>query len=157
MGRSAEASEILHSSQDLDLPVMILVLYLEAGMLARDQRTVQAIAPKLAPLARRLLGSGNHLPSPVCVARLLGGAAALAGNAAEAEGYYRQALEVCERVRHRPELALSHLELAELLLRGGSRDAEAISHLDVAIGELQEMKMQPALERALKHKGLLHA
>jgi hypothetical protein len=36
------------------------------------------------------------------------------------------------------------------------RDA-AIEHLDFAIAELTEMKMQPALERALRHRGLLKA
>jgi hypothetical protein len=34
---------------------------------------------------------------------------------------------------------------------------EALENLDFAIAEFQERKMQPALERALKHKGLLHA
>jgi hypothetical protein len=36
------------------------------------------------------------------------------------------------------------------------RDA-AIEHLDFAIAELPDMKMQPALERALSHRGLLKA
>ena len=35
--------------------------------------------------------------------------------------------------------------------------SEAQGHLDFAIEELRAMKMQPALERALSHKGLLHA
>ncbi|MBM2826678.1 MAG: hypothetical protein HW403_742 [Dehalococcoidia bacterium] len=34
---------------------------------------------------------------------------------------------------------------------------EAIEHLDFAIGEFREIKMQPSLERALRHKGLLSA
>jgi hypothetical protein len=33
----------------------------------------------------------------------------------------------------------------------------AIEHLDFAIGEFREMKMQPSLERALRHRGLLKA
>jgi pimeloyl-ACP methyl ester carboxylesterase len=36
------------------------------------------------------------------------------------------------------------------------RDA-AIEHLDFAISEIREMKMQPSLERALRHRGLLKA
>ena len=32
-----------------------------------------------------------------------------------------------------------------------------IEHLDFAIGEFREMKMQPSLERALSHRGLLKA
>jgi hypothetical protein len=35
--------------------------------------------------------------------------------------------------------------------------AEAIEHLDFAIAEFGEMKMQPSLERALRHRGLLKA
>jgi class 3 adenylate cyclase len=57
------------------------------------------------------------------------------------------------QVRSRPELALSRLGLAELLLdHDPAGRAEAIEHLDFAVGELREMKMQPALERALKRK-----
>ena len=57
-----------------------------------------------------------------------------------------------------PELTLSRLGLAELLLEHypDERDA-AIEHLDFAIAEFQDMKMQPALERALRHRGLLKA
>ena len=35
--------------------------------------------------------------------------------------------------------------------------ATAMEHLDFAIGEFREMKMQPSLERALSHRGLLGA
>jgi hypothetical protein len=35
--------------------------------------------------------------------------------------------------------------------------AEAREHLDFALGELREMKMQPSLERALKHREALKA
>ena len=34
---------------------------------------------------------------------------------------------------------------------------EGQEHLDCTIEELHAMKMQPSLERALRHKGLLHA
>jgi hypothetical protein len=76
------------------------------------------------------------------------------------------------------------LELGELLLdqagamnraptpgarrRAGSKPAptqpdsaavriQALEHLDFAIGEFREMKMQPSLERALRHKDVLKA
>ncbi len=39
----------------------------------------------------------------------------------------------------------------------GDAHAEAMRHLDFAIAEFREMKMQPALERALRHKELLKA
>ena len=40
---------------------------------------------------------------------------------------------------------------------GGRDKARAMAHLDFAISEFREMKMQPSLERALRHKGLLGA
>src|SRR5207244_3293457 len=49
-------------------------------------------------------------------ARPLGAAAALLGDREGAMAYYRQALEVCERVGYRPERALTRLAIAELLL-----------------------------------------
>jgi hypothetical protein len=92
------------------------------------------------------------------VARLLGASAALLGKPAEARSFYQQALDVCARVRFRPEAALTHLELAELLLdHHPAEQTEAQQHLDFAIEEFRAMKMQPSLERALRHKGLLHA
>ena len=50
------------------------------------------------------------------------------------------------------------LELAELLLDHYPDEHDAaIEHLDFAIAEFQDMKMQPALERALGRRGLLKA
>jgi hypothetical protein len=58
----------------------------------------------------------------------------------------------------RPELALSRLELAELLLKHFPQErSEAITHLDFVIPEFRDMKMQPSLERALRHKEILKA
>ncbi len=73
----------------------------------------------------------------------------------------------------RPEEALTHLQLAELLLdpstgpalsgaegsgQGKNQDrAEALEHLETAIAEFREMKMQPSLERALSHRDILKA
>ncbi len=51
-----------------------------------------------------------------------------------------------------------HLGLAELLLEHYPDErAEALDHLDTAIAELRDMKMQPALERALSHRAILKA
>ena len=49
-----------------------------------------------------------------CVARQLGGAAALLGNSDEAAAYLQQALDIASRVQFCPEIALAQLELAEL-------------------------------------------
>ena len=38
-----------------------------------------------------------------------------------------------------------------------NRKSEALEHLDFAIKEFREMKMQPSLERTLRHKDILKA
>jgi len=61
-------------------------------------------------------------------------------------------------MRFRPELALTRLQLAELLLEHyPDEKSEALEHLEFAIKEFREMKMQPSLERALRHKEILGA
>jgi DNA-binding NarL/FixJ family response regulator len=86
----------------------------------------------------------------VSYARLLGDAAASLGERAQAHAYYARALEACATIGFRPEIALSHLGLGELLLRAGARErVEALAHLDFAIDEFRAMGMQPALERTL--------
>jgi len=66
-----------------------------------------------------------------------------------------EAIRICTEMRFRPELALSRLQLAELLLDQYPEErADAIANLDFAITEFRDMKMKPSLERALKHKEL---
>ena len=61
-------------------------------------------------------------------------------------------------MRFRPELALTRLHLAELLLEHYSKErAEALEHLDFAISGFRDMKMEPSLERGLRHRGILGA
>ena len=61
-------------------------------------------------------------------------------------------------MRFRPELALTRLQLAELLLdHYPAEKKDAIGDLDFAIKEFREMKMQPSLERALRRKDILKA
>jgi tetratricopeptide (TPR) repeat protein len=93
-----------------------------------------------------------------CIARHLGAAAALLGRPEEARAHYEEALRVATDMRFRPEIALTRLQLAELLLEQHPEErTEALEHLDFAISEFREMKMQPSLERALKHKEILGA
>jgi ATP/maltotriose-dependent transcriptional regulator MalT len=89
--------------------------------------------------------------SNTCLARHLGDAAVLLGDRPAARAYYMQALEAAGKIRFRPELALTHVRLAELLFMevGAAARSEALEHLDVAIPELRDMKMQPTLERAV--------
>jgi hypothetical protein len=93
-----------------------------------------------------------------CIARHLGACAALLGDREQARTYYATSLDLCGKIRHRPEIALIRLQLAELLLEHYAEErAAAIEHLDFAIAEFRDMKMQPSLERALRHRDLLKA
>jgi len=128
---------------------------LEAAVLAGDKRSAEVFGTRMAPLAGLTHTEANMT---YCIGRAVGDAFRLLGRPDEARGYYHQALEACTRIRFRPELALTRLHLAELLLEHYPDErAEALEHLDFAIEELGQMKMQPSLERALKHKGLLTA
>jgi len=76
----------------------------------------------------------------------------------EARKYYDEAIKVCTEMPFRPELALTRLQLAELLLEHYPQEKkEAVEHLDFAIKEFREMKMQTYLERAFRHKEILKA
>jgi tetratricopeptide (TPR) repeat protein len=95
---------------------------------------------------------------PTCIPRHLGGAAALLERYDEARQHYQEAVRVCTEMRFRPELALSRLQMAELLLEHYPNErAEALGLLDFSIAEFRDMKMQPSLERALRHKEILKA
>ncbi len=57
-----------------------------------------------------------------------------------------------------PKVALTRLQLSELLLKHDPDEKpEALEYLDLAISEFRERKMQPSLERALKHREILGA
>jgi tetratricopeptide (TPR) repeat protein len=98
------------------------------------------------------------LSNLTCVARHLGGAAALLGRYEEARKHYKEAIKVCTEMRFRPELALTRFQLAELLLEHYPKErAQALEHLDFAVKEFRDMKMRPWLERTLRHKEILKA
>ena len=133
----------------------ILVNLFEAALLGKDEATVRALMPRLAPFASEL---SLVWCAPISIARLLGEGATLLGQREDARRYLEQASDACAAVGHRPESALARLVMVELLLTGTSEEqAEAVPRLDVAIEEFRAMKMRPSLERALSHKGLLHA
>ena len=141
------------SSDEDESGMGILCPLFEAGVLTRDTEMLNSLLHRLAPLAGHL-----YQETWVCVGRLCGEASVLLGLPDEARGHFAQALDVCEKVRFRPEIALIRLDLAELLLEHYPDEREAaIEHLDFAISEFREMKMQPSLERALRHRGLLKA
>ena len=177
LGRRAEAREILHKllhgieiePEGDQAASGQLSLTLELAVWLADPDAVAALAPRLTGFDKYapIQGGSSH-------GRNLGGAAALLGDHEGARAHYQAALEVLTKVRHRPEIALTRLQLAELLLdpstsfprspeslRTGQATpddrAEALEHLDFAIGEFRDMKMQPSLERALGDRDTLNA
>ncbi len=61
----------------------------------------------------------------------------------------RKAIKICADMRNRPELALSRFNLAALQFEHFPDErSEAIEHIEFAIVEFKEMKMQPSLEKA---------
>jgi len=192
LGQSGEAKDLLRGflgGQAEGSYTVFQTLLLEAAVLAGYREAVVELMPSLTGTAALLATNDGII---ACIGRHLGAGAALLGDFERAKGYYQQGLEVCRKVRFRPEVALIRLAIAELQLdeavsyqrsavsgppappgrRGRPRSqgapgeaklmadklkAEGLAHLDFAIGEFREMKMQPALERALKHNGLLGA
>jgi len=162
-GRDAEVTEILEkwviarpgfgTAQDM-FRSMWDTVFLEAAVTIGHRKAAEL-------LLNRLAGSGlvtNGILQPTCIPRHLGGAAVLLERYDEARQYYQEAIKVCTEMPFRPELALTRLQLAELLLEHyPDEKKEALEHLDFAINEFREMKMQPSLERALRHKDILKA
>ena len=108
----------------------------------------------MRPASGLALGRG-YFYSP---ARLIAVAEALNGNLEQARIDYAQAIDLLAKGPYRPEPALAHLGLAEVLLdHYPAARPKAIKLLDIAIGDLRQMKMQPSLERALKRKEILNA
>jgi tetratricopeptide (TPR) repeat protein len=134
--------------------VYIDIIRLEATVLAGHHQAAELLLRRLA--GSRCTTTGQILPT--CTGRHLGAAASFLGKNEEARKYYQKAIKDCKETRFRPELALSRLQLAELLLEHyPDEKKEALEHLDFAIKEFQDMKMQPSLERALRHKEILKA
>jgi eukaryotic-like serine/threonine-protein kinase len=130
------------------------VVLLETALLARHTRTAELFLNLLDDTPFKTTG----LLTPTCVARHLGGAAALLGRHEEARKHYQEAIKVCTEMGFRPELALTRLELAELILDHYPDDKkEAVEHLAFCIPEFRDMNMKPCLERALRHKEILKA
>ena len=58
-----------------------------------------------------------------CIGRHLGDATVLVGDRTAGRAYYAQALQAAGKIRFRPELALTHLRLAELQLEDADDSA----------------------------------
>ena len=131
---------------EAEAPTQLLYVLLGAAISVNDHPSVKLAAGKLGVLAHLSTFPGTVM----CPALMLGGAAVLLRQPGEARELFRQALKLSEGIRNRPVIAHTRLELAELLLdHYPDERAEALEHLDFATTELRDMKMQPALERAL--------
>jgi DNA-binding CsgD family transcriptional regulator len=122
---------------------------LETATLLRDRKAAEVLRGRLANTTRWLGGCYGDLTA---IERVLGAAAALCDEPHVARQHYERALERMTTLRYRPELAMIHLQYAELLAREDSPGAtsEAAEHLATAIPELRAMNMAPALEQALR-------
>jgi len=163
LGRYPEVVEMLErwvvarpgiGSAEDETTIWLDIILLDAAVLAGHQHAAEL-------LLRRLAVSGSQssgLWFTTCTGRHMGAAAVLLGRPDEGREYYQKAIKDCTEMGFRPELALTRLQLAELLLEHYPKErAEALEHLDFAIKEFQDMKMQPSLERALRHKDILKA
>jgi hypothetical protein len=128
--------------------------FLETAIIMGRHHSTEILSNRLKDTG--LVTSGSWYPT--CLPRHLGGAAALLSRYTEARQHYNEAIDVCTEMPFRPELALTHLQLAELLLEQfPAEKKEALEHLDFAIKEFRKMKIQPPLERVLRHKDILKA
>ena len=162
MGLEAEAAKILEQividrygfgSAEDETAAYEDIMNLEAVVVTKDYNAAGLLLERFTSCSPFI-----STIAVTCTARHLGGAAALLERYDEARKYYQEAIKVCAEMPFRPELALSKLGLAELLLEHfPDEKKEALEHLDFAIKEFREMKMQPSLERALRHKDILKA
>jgi len=163
LGRYAEVAEMLErlvvarpgiDSAEDETMVCLDITALEAAILTGHRRAADLLLHRLAGCSR--LTSG--LMVTTCAGRHMGAAAAFLGRPDEARKHYQKAIKDCTEMNFRPELALTRLQLAELLLEHYPDEKRAaLEHLDFAIKEFKDMKMQPSLERALRHKDILKA
>jgi DNA-binding CsgD family transcriptional regulator len=124
---------------------------LEIAVLVGDRSLAAILSEPLRPLGDKLI---IDMLTKASVARLLADTDVLLGRTDDARGSYEQAIRVCTQSGFRPELAMSRLGLAELLLKSYPEERRtAFDHLDIAIAEFKAMKMQPALNRATRLRG----
>jgi DNA-binding CsgD family transcriptional regulator len=140
--------EVDPASTEDERNTAVLVMLLQAAVLLGDRAAAVGLSARLECVAHVAAYTGSGFSS---IARHLGDASVLVEDRTAARAYYLQALHAAGKIRFRPELALTHLRLAELLLQDedDARRLEALEHLDVAIPELDDMRMRPWLERAL--------
>ena len=96
-----------------NLPALLRLGLLPCMLRLTEHDALAIPQSQLQPLAAVMGVTGEDLRP---VGRLLGEASVLLGKPEESRAFYNQALEVCEKIRFRPEIALTRLDLAELML-----------------------------------------
>ena len=135
-------------------PINNDIAYLEAALIIKYEDVIERLSTRLAENTPGHI-AGGYGP---CPQRILGASATFLGKYKEARDHYIESIKMSTIIKSRPEIALTRLQLAELLLEHyPAEKKEALEHLDFAIKEFREMKMQPSLERALRHKEILKA
>jgi hypothetical protein len=138
-----------------DTAAAVLAALLEVAVLIEDDEILRIVVPRLEGITAV---TARYVVHPV--ARFCGCGARLIGDRPTARRALDHALAWATSIRHRPEIALTRLAMAELLLdeptpRTDSREArgreraEGIDHLAFAVEELRSMEMEPGLQRAL--------
>jgi DNA-binding CsgD family transcriptional regulator/tetratricopeptide (TPR) repeat protein len=150
LGRTQEASELIRAVSPQvratgGSAFWRAAILLEAASLSGERTAAPG-------LLGRFEDEQRHLAKPlaVMVPRHAGRLATLLGRHDEARACFETAIEFCERIQYRPELALTRLDLASLLSAHYPRESTAaVAQLELAIPELRAMGMRPALEQAL--------
>jgi tetratricopeptide (TPR) repeat protein len=141
-------------ASDDGVPISMDLNFLNIAMTVGHRRAAEKLMKRLEDLHLCTTGLFT-VQSPSLI---IADGAAFLNRYDDARRYYREGMERAVMIRYRPEIALLRLHLAELLLEHyPDEKKEALEHLDFATKEFREMKMQPSLERALRHKDILKA
>jgi class 3 adenylate cyclase len=129
-------------------------LLAESAAILGDAERAAAAYEELLPYDGLVIVVGRAAAANGPVARILGLLAHCCGRLDEAERHFRSAIELSVRMGDRPALALTKVELAELLLvrdRRGQRQ-QALALLTEALGAARDMGARYIADRALEQR-----
>jgi eukaryotic-like serine/threonine-protein kinase len=127
-------------------PTATLTYLLATAIRTRDMDTLRMLHQRLSGFDDLYATEASST-----VARQLGLADLLLDDPTAARAHFATALEVAASVGDRPEAALTRFAMARMLLEHYPEERVAArEHLNFALGEFQAMKMQPALEEAMR-------
>jgi class 3 adenylate cyclase/tetratricopeptide (TPR) repeat protein len=129
--------------------LLTLSFLARTAALLGDAERATILYELLAPYAERSVVTGPAITCLGAAARYLGLLAETTGDTATAEGHFRQAVDLNQRMGARPYLAHSLREYGELLLRKGDEESrsQAMELLERAAGIYRTVGMRSSLER----------